>query len=185
MVLVVVVGVGEDGLPFFEKAANEIRPPPEVLVALLLEMRMTLREFSPVAEPADVREAGRRLLHPGHPRVVDERQGGAARAASREIGAEPASVAHLDGVAEALRQTFQEVFEDAHTLNVEGRRKLKEEGTEPSPSSAIVRTKFSASASAPTRFLSCVTSCGNFAAKRKPSGTISRHFSTVERRGVP
>jgi site-specific DNA recombinase len=28
-------------------------------------------------------------------------------------------------------------------------------------------------------------SCGNLAAKRKPSGTISRHLSTVERRGVP
>jgi len=28
-------------------------------------------------------------------------------------------------------------------------------------------------------------SCGNLAAKRKPSGTTSRHFSTVERRGVP
>ncbi len=28
-------------------------------------------------------------------------------------------------------------------------------------------------------------SCGNFAAKRKPRGTISRHFSRVERRGVP
>jgi hypothetical protein len=28
-------------------------------------------------------------------------------------------------------------------------------------------------------------SCGNLAAKRKPSGTISRHFSAVERRGVP
>jgi hypothetical protein len=27
-------------------------------------------------------------------------------------------------------------------------------------------------------------SCGNLAAKRKPSGTTSRHFSTVERRGV-
>ena len=27
--------------------------------------------------------------------------------------------------------------------------------------------------------------CGNLAAKRKPSGTISRHLSTVERRGVP
>jgi site-specific DNA recombinase len=27
--------------------------------------------------------------------------------------------------------------------------------------------------------------CGNFAAKRKPSGEISRHLSTVERRGVP
>jgi site-specific DNA recombinase len=28
-------------------------------------------------------------------------------------------------------------------------------------------------------------SCGNLAAKRNPSGTTSRHFSTVERRGVP
>jgi site-specific DNA recombinase len=28
-------------------------------------------------------------------------------------------------------------------------------------------------------------SCGNLAANRKPSGTTSRHFSTVERRGVP
>jgi site-specific DNA recombinase len=28
-------------------------------------------------------------------------------------------------------------------------------------------------------------SCGNLAAKMKPSGTISRHLSTVERRGVP
>lgn len=28
-------------------------------------------------------------------------------------------------------------------------------------------------------------SCGNLAAKRKPSGEISRHFRTVERRGVP
>ena len=28
-------------------------------------------------------------------------------------------------------------------------------------------------------------SCGNLAAKRKPLGTTSRHFSTVERRGVP
>jgi site-specific DNA recombinase len=35
-------------------------------------------------------------------------------------------------------------------------------------------------------FVSSVgNSCGNFAAKRKPSGTTSRHFSTVVRRGVP
>ena len=46
-------------------------------------------------------------------------------------------------------------------------------------------TKVRVSSSVPTRFLSWVISCGNFAAKRKPSGEISRHLSTVERRGVP
>jgi hypothetical protein len=49
----------------------------------------------------------------------------------REIRAKPAPVAHLDGVAEALGQTFKEVFEDAHPFDVEGRRELQEERSEP------------------------------------------------------
>src|SRR5215212_4519557 len=111
---------------------NEIRPPQQVIVALLLEVRMSLRELTPVAEPAYVREIRRRLLHPGHPRIVDERQGSAALAQHLwEIGAEPASVAHLDGVAEALGQSPQEVFEYAHPFDFEGGRELQEERSEP------------------------------------------------------
>ena len=41
---------------------------------------------APVAEPADVREVCRRLLHAGHPRIVDERQGSAVLAAGYRTG---------------------------------------------------------------------------------------------------
>src|SRR5215207_374610 len=78
VVLVVVVGVGEDGPSLLEKAVHDLRPPSEVLVAFLLEVRVSLRELSPVTQPADVGEVSRRLLHPGHPRIVDERQGHAS-----------------------------------------------------------------------------------------------------------
>jgi hypothetical protein len=42
-------------------------------------------------------------------------------------------VPDLDGVTEPLWQAFQEVFEDVHPLDGEGRRKLQEQGSEPVP----------------------------------------------------
>src|SRR5918994_3770603 len=95
-------------------------------------MSVSLRELAAVAEPADVREISGRLLHPGHPRVVDERQGHAALAEHLgQVGAEPAPVAHLDGVARSLGQALQKIFEYAHALDVEGRRELKKERAKP------------------------------------------------------
>src|SRR5215210_7782107 len=95
-------------------------------------MRVSLRELAPVTEPADVGEVRRRLLHAGHPRIVDESEGRTTLAEHlREIRAEPASVANLDGVAQSLRQAFQKIFEYAHALDVKGRRELQEERSEP------------------------------------------------------
>src|SRR5215218_7219059 len=45
--------------------------------------------------------------------------------------AEPAPVAHLDCVPEIGRQTFQEIFEHAHSFDGERRRELYEERAEP------------------------------------------------------
>ena len=84
-------------------------------------------------------------------------------------------MAHLDGVAEALRQTFEEVFEDTHPFDVEGRWKLQERSEPVAELGHRVR-KFSASASAPTKFRSWVITFGNFAANRNPSGATSRQF---------
>src|SRR5215213_2211400 len=127
-----VVGVGENGSAFLQKVAHQISPPPEVVVALLLETRVPSGEFPPVTEPADVGEVRRRLVHPGHPRVVDERQGGAALSKHLgEVGAQPAPVPHLHGIAETLGQPLQEIFEDAHPLDGEGRRELEQERSQP------------------------------------------------------
>jgi hypothetical protein len=85
-------------------------------------------KIPPVAEPADVGEVRRGLVHPGHLWVVDECQSRAALAEHLgEIRTEPAPVAHLDGEAEALGQTFEEVFEDTHSFDFEGWRELQEE----------------------------------------------------------
>src|SRR5215203_3948019 len=97
-------------------------------------MGVSLRELAPVAEPADVDKVCCRLLHAGHPRIVDEREGHTTLAEHLgEIGAEPVPVTNLDGVAKPSGQALQEVFEDAHALNAEGRRQLKEERAEPVP----------------------------------------------------
>src|SRR5215208_4827371 len=149
-------------------------------------MGVYLRELAPVAEPADVREIRCRLLHPGHPRVVDQGEGDAVLAQQcRQVGAEPAPVAHLDSVARPLRQGRQEILEYPIPSTVNEGGSWRSRGPSLSSRACIVWTKVSASLRVSTRFFSCVTSCGTFAAKRKPSGTISRHFSTVERRGVP
>src|SRR5215212_1615888 len=95
-------------------------------------MSVSFRELAAVAEPADVSEVCCRLLHPGHPRVVDQGEGDVVLAQQcRQVGAEPAPVAHLDSVARPLRQGRQEILEHPHTLYGEGRRKLEEQGTEP------------------------------------------------------
>src|SRR5215208_4509762 len=95
-------------------------------------MSVYLRELAPVTEPADVGEVGCRLLHTGHPGVVNQGEGDAVLAQKRrQIGTEPATVAHLDSVARPLRQGRQEILEHPHTLYGEGRRKLEEQGTEP------------------------------------------------------
>src|SRR5215212_554087 len=95
-------------------------------------MSVSFRELAAVAEPADVSEVCCRLLHPGHPRVVDQGEGDAVLAQQRrQIRAEPAPVAHLDSVARPLRQGRQEILEHPHPLYGKGRRKLEEKGTEP------------------------------------------------------
>src|SRR5919107_3856344 len=95
-------------------------------------MSVSLRELAAVAEPADVGEVRRRLLHAGNSRIVDESEGSAVLAQQRrQVGAEPAPVAHLDGVAKSLGQAFQKVFEYAHALDFEGRRELKKERAKP------------------------------------------------------
>src|ERR671915_579284 len=95
-------------------------------------MSVSLRELAAVAEPADVGEVRRRLLHAGHSGVVDQGEGYAVLAQKRrQIRAEPTPVPHLDGVAGLLRQGRQEILEHTHPLYGEGRRKLEEERTEP------------------------------------------------------
>src|SRR5215207_6112466 len=132
VVLVVVVGIGEDGSSLLEKATYEIRPPPQVVVALPPEVRVSRRELAPVTEPADVGEVRRRLLHAGHSRIVDESEGRTTLAQHLgEIRAKPAPVTNLDGVAKSLGQAFQEIFEYAHALDVEGWRELKKERAKP------------------------------------------------------
>src|SRR5919112_4581445 len=131
MVLIMVVGVRKDRLVFVQEAADELRPPQQVIISVLLQMGVPRGELPPVAEPADVGEVRRCLLHCGHPRVGDERQGDAVLAEHlSEVRAEPAPVPHLDGVPEVPGKVFEEVFEDAYSFGSERRRQLYEERAE-------------------------------------------------------
>src|SRR5829696_10504732 len=99
-----VVRVREDIPPLREKAVYPLRPPLEVLSPVPLRMRVVRGKLSPVAEPADVDEVRGRLFHAGHPGVVDQGEGDAVLVQQFwQVGAEPAPVAHLDGVARSLR----------------------------------------------------------------------------------
>src|SRR5215216_2611551 len=146
MVLVMIVGVGEDRPVLFEKAVRHSRPPAQVVVAFSLQLCMSGGKLAAVAEPADVRKIGRRLLHSGHARVIYQRERGAVFAEhGHQVRAEPAAVAHLDGVAEALRQVGQEVLQYPMPSTAKEGGSCRRSGPSRSPSSPIVRTKFSAS----------------------------------------
>src|SRR5918998_1425376 len=132
MILVVVVRVGKDALALSEEAIHNAGPPQQVIVSVLLEMGVSLRELAAVAEPADVDEVCCRLLQPGHPRVVHQGESRPALAQQLgEIGADPTPVAYLDGVPWPLGQFPQESVQDLHALDGEVRRELEEQGTEP------------------------------------------------------
>src|SRR5215208_6367350 len=95
-------------------------------------MGVSLGKLPPVAEPADVGEICRRLFHPRHPRVVDERQGHAPFAEHLgEVRAEPAPVPYRDSVPEARWKPLDGVFADAHPLDGKGWRELQEEWAKP------------------------------------------------------
>jgi hypothetical protein len=92
----------------------------------LFEMRVIRGEFAAVAEPADLDEVCSRLLHSEHPRVVDQSEGDPVLAQQLgEVGAEPAPLAHLDGVARPPRQDREEILEHPHPLHGERRWKLE------------------------------------------------------------
>ncbi len=69
-----------------------------------------------------------------------------SRSISRQVGAEPAPVTHLDGVAEAARaESFRKSSSTPMPSTVKEGGSCRRSGPSRSPRSAIVRTKFSAS----------------------------------------
>src|SRR5215210_872606 len=132
VVLVVVVGVREDSLPLFEEAIHQPGPPAQVIVSVLLEMGVPLRELAAVAEPADVGEVRGSLFKPRHLGVIDEGESRPVLAQQLgKVGADPTPVAYLDGVTWSLGQFPQESVQDLHALDGEARRELEEQGTKP------------------------------------------------------
>src|SRR5829696_7987634 len=132
MVLIVVVGISEDGLASFEEATHYAGPIAQVFGTVLLRAGVTGGELAAVSEPADVGEVRCRLLQTGHPRVVHQGESRPALAQQLgEVGAYPTSVTYFDGVPWSLGQFPQEGAQDLHALDGEARRELEEQGTEP------------------------------------------------------
>src|SRR5215208_4455860 len=122
-------------------------------------MRVVRGKLSPVAGPADVDEVRGRLFHAGHPGVVDQGEGDAVLVQQFwQVGAEPAPVAHLDGVARSLRQDRQEIFEDAHAFDRERWRELQQERAEPVAEEAHRLDKGMGGFFGAHQFFSCVIS---------------------------
>src|SRR5918998_2767743 len=132
MVLVVVVRVGEDGLALLEKSVHQTRPVAQILGPVFLEMRVAGGELATVSQPGNVGEVRGGLFEPGHPRVIYEGMGRPMLAQQvGEVGAEPAPVAHLDGVEGAFGKLAQERLQSAHALDRETGRELEKQGAKP------------------------------------------------------
>src|SRR5215208_3656161 len=139
-------------------------------------------KLAAIAEPPDVAEVCGRLLQSGHPRIVHQCESRPALAQQLgEVRADPTPVAYLNGVSRSLRQLFR----TSMPSTVKSGGSWRSRGPSLSPKPCMVRTKPSASLRLLRRFLSCVRSSGNLAAKRNPRGATFRQRSTVAFLGVP
>src|SRR5215218_8480721 len=143
-------------------------------------------KLAAIAEPPDVAEVCGRLLQSGHPRIVHQCESRPALAQQLgEVRADPTPVAYLNGVSRSLRQFPQESVKNPNASDVKSGGSWRSRGPSLSPKPCMVRTKPSASLRLLRRFLSCVRSSGNLAAKRNPRGATFRQRSTVAFLGVP